>query len=820
VIHRDLKPHNILLDQGGNPRVTDFGLAKKLKGDSGLTGSGQIMGTPSYMPPEQAGGKRGEVGPAADVYALGATLYALVTGRPPFQAATPTDTVIQVISDEPVPPRRLNASIPRDLETICLKCLQKDSGKRYPTAAALAGDLRRFLNGEPIEARPVGPAERVWRWCRRNPAVASLAAGIVLALVVGTAVSTWEAIRATRQERLTRQALDRVTEAEKTARSEADKAKAVNDFLTQDLLTQAEPANNSAEDKVTLIEVLDRAAVKVGQRFSDQTEIGISLRRTIASTYHGLAAWAKAEAQWRAVLEAERNANRESAASYQAQSELSHILRHRGRYDAETLALAKEAADGLARTVGNDHPDTLVSMGNLAMCYMDAGKLDRALPLLEETLALQKSKLGPDHQNTLSSMNNLASGYRDAGKLERALRLFEETLALRKSNVGPDHPDTLTSMGNLAGGYMAAGKLDRALPLFEETLALQKSKLGPDHPDALTSMNNLALGYKAAGKFDRALPLFEEAIALMKLKLGPDHRNTLTTISNLASGYEAAGKLGRALPLLEETLALQKSKLGSDHPDTLTSMNNLARVYWSSKRLDRSIPLFEECLKLRRVKSGEDHPDTIWVKANLGVNYMDAGRLAEALPLLEEANRAVRKDPTLRWVRGQLLDAYIKAGRNDEAGALAKEMLTEARAALPAGSSQLAGMLAQAGLLLLKTKNWTEAEATLREALAIREAKEPHDLRTFNTKSMLGGALLGQKKYAEAEPLLKAGYEGMKQRAEKIPPDGKDRLGEALDRLIELAEATGKSEDAKRWKDEKANWPSAATPKPGPAAKK
>ena len=138
VIHRDLKPANILLDKNGNPRVTDFGLAKKVEGDSGLTGSGQIMGTPSYMPPEQAGGQRGEVGPAADVYALGATLYALVTGRPPFQAATAMDTVIQVVSDEPVPPRRLNASIPRDLETICLKCLQKEPGKRYASAADLA----------------------------------------------------------------------------------------------------------------------------------------------------------------------------------------------------------------------------------------------------------------------------------------------------------------------------------------------------------------------------------------------------------------------------------------------------------------------------------------------------------------------------------------------------------------------------------------------------------------------------------------------------------------------------------------------------------
>ncbi len=202
VIHRDLKPGNILLDRIGNPRVTDFGLAKRLQSDSGLTGSGQIMGTPSYMPPEQAGGNRGEVGPAADVYALGATLYALVTGRPPFQAATAMDTVLQVIGEEPVPPRRLNASIPRDLETICLKCLEKEPGKRYGSAADLVGDLRRFLIGEPIVARPVGPAERAWRWCRRNPAVASLAAGIAMALVLGTVVATYFGQRAREGERL------------------------------------------------------------------------------------------------------------------------------------------------------------------------------------------------------------------------------------------------------------------------------------------------------------------------------------------------------------------------------------------------------------------------------------------------------------------------------------------------------------------------------------------------------------------------------------------------------------------------------------------
>ena len=192
VIHRDLKPANILLDQAGNPRVTDFGLAKKLEGDSGLTGSGQIMGTPSYMPPEQAGGPRGEVGPLADVYALGATLYALVTGRPPFQASTAMDTVLQVMSDDPVPPRRLNASVPLDVETICLKCLEKEQGKRYGSASALGEDLRRYLAGEPIRARPVTRSERVVKWARRRPAIAALMGLVILVTALGLGGVIWQ----------------------------------------------------------------------------------------------------------------------------------------------------------------------------------------------------------------------------------------------------------------------------------------------------------------------------------------------------------------------------------------------------------------------------------------------------------------------------------------------------------------------------------------------------------------------------------------------------------------------------------------------------
>lgn len=194
IIHRDLKPGNILLTQEGIPKITDFGLAKLRSTDSWQTQTGQILGTPSYMAPEQAGGRIKEIGPAADIYSLGAILYDLLTGWPPFRAESPLDTVMQVVSTEPVPIRQLMPRVPPDLETICLKCLQKEIPKRYLTAEALAQDLVRFIRGEPITARPVGRIERGWRWCRRNPALAALTGSVAALLLIVAIGSLWAAI--------------------------------------------------------------------------------------------------------------------------------------------------------------------------------------------------------------------------------------------------------------------------------------------------------------------------------------------------------------------------------------------------------------------------------------------------------------------------------------------------------------------------------------------------------------------------------------------------------------------------------------------------
>lgn len=205
ILHRDLKPSNVLIDVADQPRITDFGLAKRIDGDSKQTATGQLLGTPSFMPPEQAIGDKDNVGVRSDVYALGGLLYSMLTGRPPFRAESAVATVMQVINDEPVPPRHLNAAIDRDLETICLKCLEKNPHARYATAGEVGAECERFLSGHPIHARPIGALARGGRWCRRNPIVAALAASVVVALLLGTVVSTYYAIQSNNNLSLVRE---------------------------------------------------------------------------------------------------------------------------------------------------------------------------------------------------------------------------------------------------------------------------------------------------------------------------------------------------------------------------------------------------------------------------------------------------------------------------------------------------------------------------------------------------------------------------------------------------------------------------------------
>jgi tetratricopeptide (TPR) repeat protein/tRNA A-37 threonylcarbamoyl transferase component Bud32 len=300
IIHRDLKPANVLLTAEGEPKITDFGLAKRLESDSSQTKSGTLMGTPNYMAPEQARGEVREVGPLADVYALGVILYEMLTGRTPFMGASILDTLQQVRNHEPVPPTRLQPKTPRDLEIICLKCLEKEPVKRYSTAALLADDLHRFISGEPILARPVSNAERLWRWCRRNQRVAALSAAVLLLLVSMAIGGPVAAILVHEQKVLA----DKNAEIAKVARGQAEEsaikavaAQKVAEQNEQKAVVARKDADNNAkaafdQQRLALV-ALDTLVTKVQEQMKDTPALQHLKKDLLATALEGLRGVAK-----------------------------------------------------------------------------------------------------------------------------------------------------------------------------------------------------------------------------------------------------------------------------------------------------------------------------------------------------------------------------------------------------------------------------------------------------------------------------------------------------------------------------------------------
>jgi serine/threonine protein kinase len=876
VIHRDLKPSNVLIalyDGKPVPKVIDFGVAKAtaqhLSERTVFTEVGSLVGTLEYMAPEQAELNNLDVDTRADIYSLGVLLYELLTGSPPFTAKQlrgaaftemlriireqePQRPSTRLSSSEQLPaiaakrklePARLTRLVRGELDWIAMKCLEKERSRQYETANGLAADLLRYLADEPVAAGPPSATYRLRKLVRRNRGTVLAVALVLLALVAGTAVSTWQAVRATEAEtqaleerdakdEALRQALANeqraraAAEAEGKAKAKAEKAAEAEkqaNGLAQKRLGQLEKANallasvfrdldpHAKEKggpalKEQLVARLDEAARELeGEDVGDAVAVA-QLQQTLGNTYRGLGEPGKAVALLVKARQAVQTAlGPDHPDTLTSLNSLAGAYRDVGQA-AKAVPLLEQALEMQKVKLGADHPDTLSTLNNLALAYLDTGEAAKAVPLLAQALQGRKAKLGPDHPDTLTSLNNLAGAYRDNGQVKKALPLFEQALEGRNAKLGPDHPHTLTSLNSLAVAYLDLGRATKAVPLLERALEAFKAKLGPDHPDTLTSLNNLAAAYRANGQVKKALPLFEQALQGYKAKLGPDHPNTLASLNNLAGADRDVGQAAKAVPLLEQALEMQKVKLGADHPDTLSTLNNLALAYQAAGRAATAMPLLEQALEGCKAKLGPDHPKTLTSLNNLAMAYVDTGEAAKAVPLLEQAlqGRKAKLGPdhpdTLTSLN-KLATAYQEAGQPERAEPLLRQLLERLQKKDGPQAQSAAALLAGLGLNLLQQKKYDQAEQVLRECLAIREKQLPDSWLTFNTRSMVGGALLGQKEYADAEPLLIEGYEGLLKLQAQIPPQGRPRLDEARARLVELYEATGEKEKAEKYRN-------------------
>ncbi|MFZ4575075.1 MAG: tetratricopeptide repeat protein [Phycisphaerales bacterium] len=486
---------------------------------------------------------------------------------------------------------------------------------------------------------------------------------------------------------------------------------------------------------------------------------------------------------------------------------LAKLLRDQNKL-AEAEPLMREAMEIRRRAFPAGHLTIATGLNNLGSVLRVQNKLNEAEPLFREALTIYRSSLPAGDKRIVNSLDHLALLLQEQHKLTEAEALKREALSIRRASLPAGDADFAKGLNGLATVLQDQNRLAEAEPLFREALAILRTSLPDSRIEVSTCLNNLGMLLQTQNKLGEAESLHREALEIRRAALPAGSLPISASLTNLAVVLRLQGKLVEAEPLFREALEINRKAYREGDPRIAKSLGNLASLYWSQGKLDQSVPMFEEVLKSQEVALGRDHPDTLWNVANLGVNYKDAGRIAEAIPLLEEAYRASRREPSVARVDLQLLDAYTKSADPAKPesiarlGTLMREMLDAAHATLPKGSPELAGRLSTYGQTLLSLRAWAEAEPMLRECLAIRKNHLPDDWRTFNTMSMLGAALLGQSKLAEAEPLLLDGYTGLKERQAAIPPESKGRIPAALERLVRLYETNGNEPEAAAWRTE------------------
>ena len=777
VVHRDLKPGNILVTPEGDPKLLDFGIAKLLSTQDFpvtvvTTMPGHSPMTPSWASPEQMRGER--IATSSDIYALGILLYRLLCGAHPYQldGCTYAEAIRIVCEEEPQPPstrllqgdasqeeRQRSRQVAGDLDDIVLKALRKDPRQRYSSAEQLAQDIERHLTGLPVEARKGTFSYRAGKFVRRHRVgVASAATALVLLLVfIGALLFQQQQVIAQR-----------------------DRFENIAEFLI-DVFENPNP-KGSADPNLTARELLERGAADLEARLQDQPAARADMHAVIGLSFHGLGRhdesmeqlraslelrqsllepdhpkiaeslqrmaqvasdqgdYAQAEDFCRRALEIRRRVHRPPHADLaDSQYRLAWILERQGDYD--TAGVHYRQALDAARQL--DEPELLASiLTSYGILRRLTADYDTSQTLLDEALVLRRELFGEHHALTVDTRNSLGLLYDAQGRFDEAEASFNLALdAARQIYEGP-HNTVASILGNLAKVLTEKGRFDEAEAVYLEALDLEKTFYGGPHPHIATHLGRLAFLYRRMERHEEAAQSARQALEMRRRLFGDSHKDVALSCDYLATSLIRLERYDEAEALFEEAIAIYRRTVGEDHPQLAKSLNNYASLLFELERKGEAKELFGQSLQILRTVHGDDHPEVGNLSFNLGYMHHQAGELEQAASHYQTA---------VRIARGSLGDDHPNVGI----------MLT-----------QQARLANDRGL-------FGEAEQMIRQALTILEASfDWEHTRRLRAELVIAESLLSSGQPEEAEDVLQRRYDWV--REHKTADDNNRRNVEAL----------------------------------------